>query len=86
MNLGYFRTSQYFFSFTFQAVKEDVRFIIKSYFAGSSFPMKQISNRQYYSNRQVILNKYEMSLYCHTSVILGQLSGNGGLKIQMRQI
>lgn len=63
LNLGYFRTSQYFFSFTFQAVKEDVRFIIKSYFAGSSFPMKQISNRQYYSNRQVILNKYEMSLY-----------------------
>ena len=63
LHLGYFRTSQYFFSFTFQGVKEDVRFIINTYFPGMTFPMKQISNRQYYSNRQTILNKHGMSLY-----------------------
>ena len=63
LHLGYFRTSQYFFAFTFQGVKEDVRFIIKTYFPGTTFPTKQISNRQYYSNRQAILNKHEMSLY-----------------------
>lgn len=63
LHLGYFRISQYFFSFTFHGAKEDVRFIIKTYFSGTTFPMKQISNRQYYSNRQVILNKHEMTLY-----------------------
>ena len=61
--LGYFRISQYFFSFTFPRVKEDVRFIIRTYFPESSFPTKQINNRQYYSNRQAILNKHEMTLY-----------------------
>ena len=35
LHLGYFRTSQYFFAFTFQGVKEDVRFIIKTYFPGT---------------------------------------------------
>lgn len=63
LHLGYFRISQYFFSCTFHGVKEDVRFIIKTYFPGTTFPMKQISNRQYYSNRQVILNKHAMTLY-----------------------
>lgn len=63
LHLGYFRISQYFFSFIFQSVKEDVKFIIKTYFPKNTFPMKQISNRQYYSNRQAILSKYEMSAY-----------------------
>lgn len=63
LNLGYFRISQYFFSFTFQSVKEDVKFIIKTYFPGKTFPMKQISKRQYYANRQVILDRHEMTLY-----------------------
>lgn len=63
LHLGYFRISGYFFSFTFPLVKEDVIFIIKTYFSGSSFPMKQISNRQYYANRRAILNKHKMSLY-----------------------
>ena len=62
LHLGYFRISQYFFSFTFHGAKEDVKFIIKTYFSGTIFPMKQISNRQYYSNRQSILNKHGMTL------------------------
>lgn len=62
LHLGYFRTSQYFFSFSFHRAKEDVKFIIKTYFSGTPFPMKQISNRQYYSNRLAILNKHEMTL------------------------
>ena len=63
LHLGYFRISQYFFSFTFQEVKEDVRFILDTYFPDSSFPTKQIGSRQYYKNRQTIINRYEMTLY-----------------------
>jgi TnpA family transposase len=63
LHLGYFKISQYFFSFSFQEATEDVKFIIETYFPGTSFLMKQISNRQYYSNRQIILKKYEMNLY-----------------------
>ncbi len=63
LHLGYFRISQYFFSFTFQQAKEDVKFILKTYFQGNSFPIKQISNRQFYKNRQTIIDKYELSLY-----------------------
>jgi TnpA family transposase len=63
LHLGYFRISQYFFSFTFQQVKEDVQFILSTYFPKNSFPMKQISNRQYYANRKAIVSKYEMVLY-----------------------
>lgn len=63
LHLGYFRISQYFFTFTFHQSKEDVQFILKTYFPENSFSMKKISNRQYYANRQTILNKYEMVLY-----------------------
>ena len=64
--LGYFRISQYFFFFTFQSVKEDVIFIINTYFAENNFPTKQINTRQYYNNRQAILKKYETTLYSKT--------------------
>jgi TnpA family transposase len=67
LNLGYFRTSGYFFSFSFQSVKEDVKFIIKTYFPGSKFPMKQISQRQHYINRDVVLKKHGMALYSKES-------------------
>jgi TnpA family transposase len=63
LNLGYFRKSGYFFSFSFQSVKEDVQFIIETYFPGSKFPMKQISKRQNYINRDVILKKHGITLY-----------------------
>ena len=41
LHLGYFRISQYFFSFNFQDVKEDVKFILKTYFPENKFPDKQ---------------------------------------------
>jgi Domain of unknown function (DUF4158) len=63
LHLGYFRISQYFFSFTFRSAREDVKFIIETYFSGSTFPMQQISTRQYYSNRNTILDKHKMTLY-----------------------
>ena len=63
LHLGYFRISRYFFAFTFQRVKKDVKFILRKYLPESQFPMNSISNRQYYANRDAILNKYEMSLY-----------------------
>lgn len=63
LHLGYFRIAQYFFTFTFRSVADDVKFIIKTYFPQASLPIKQISNRQYYSNRRFILEQHEMSLY-----------------------
>lgn len=63
LHLGYFKVSQYFFSFTFHDVKEDVKFILKTYFPESAFPSKQISNRKYYENRNAILKKYDMVIY-----------------------
>jgi TnpA family transposase len=63
LNLGYFKTSGYFFSFSFQTVKEDVKFIIKTCFPDSKFPMKQISKRHNYANRNIILKKHGMVLY-----------------------
>jgi TnpA family transposase len=63
LHLGYFRISQYFFSFNFQDVKEDVKFILKTYFPENKFPDKQIGSRKYYENRKAILSKYEMILY-----------------------
>ena len=63
LHLGYFRISRYFFAFTFQSVKKDVKFIVRKYFPESQFPMSSISSRQYYANRDAILNKYDMSLY-----------------------
>jgi len=63
LHLGYFRIAQYFFTFTFQKVREDVWFILKTYFPGNKFPKKQIGSRQYYTNRQFILQKHGMALY-----------------------
>jgi TnpA family transposase len=63
LHLGYFRISGYFFAFTFRSVADDVKFIIKTYFPQATFPIKQISNRQYYTNRRLILEQHEMSLY-----------------------
>ncbi|KKB96561.1 Tn3 transposase DDE domain protein, partial [Candidatus Arcanobacter lacustris] len=62
LNLGYLKTSGYFFSFSFQSAKEDVKFIIKTYFPDSKFPMKQISKRQNYTNRDTILKKNNLTL------------------------
>jgi TnpA family transposase len=63
LNLGYFRISQYFFTCTFQQAKSDVKFIINTYFPGAPFPTKNISSRQYYTNRKMILEYYGMQLY-----------------------
>jgi hypothetical protein len=70
--LGYFRISQYFFSFTLQGIKENVKFIVKTYFPGTTFSMKQISNRQYCTNLQTILKRHKMTLYSnsfHSSIL-----------------
>jgi TnpA family transposase len=63
LHVGYFRTSQYFFSLEFNKVTDDVLFIIKTYFPESSLPKKEIGKRQYYENRKVVINKYEMKVY-----------------------
>jgi len=63
LQLEYFRLSQYFFSFTFQGVRQDVWYIIETYFPESKFPKKSISKHFKYQNRKAVLQKYEMSLY-----------------------
>lgn len=63
LNLGYFRISQYFFSFTFQKTREDVLYILNTYFPNHKFPTKNISQHQYYANRKAILELYNMETY-----------------------
>ena len=81
LHVGYFRISQYFFTFEFQNVTDDVLFIIKTYFPESSFPKKQIGKRQYYENRKAVIKKYEMKVY--TKKFEKQLTGY--LKILIKQ-
>lgn len=68
LQLGYFRVSQYFFTFKFYEVYEDVRFIMDTYLPNDTLSVKKkkMSNRQYYANRQFILQKYKMNLYSQT--------------------
>ena len=61
--LGYFKITQNIFNTTFHLARQDVWYILKTYFPNSKFPRIQIGKRQYYSNRQAILKKYEMSVY-----------------------
>ena len=63
LQLGYFRISQYFFTFTFLEVKEDIDFIINTYFSQHKFLFGKVSNRTHYSNRNAILNKYTINSY-----------------------
>ena len=63
LTLGYFRISQYFFSFTFRKSKEDVHYILSKYFPTHKFPTKDTSQHQYYANRRIILEQYNMETY-----------------------
>ncbi len=62
LQVVYFRLSQYFFNITFQGCRNDVWYIIDTYFPEAKFPKKQISKHQVYKNRAAILKKYEMTL------------------------
>ena len=63
LQLAYFRLSQYFYSMTFHGLRQDVWYIIKTYFPEAKFPKKTISKYLKYQNRQAILQKYEMAIY-----------------------
>ena len=61
--MGYFRVSQYFFTFTFYEVQEDVQFILNTYFPQHTSLLRKVSNRTRYSNRNAIFNKYKIKTY-----------------------
>ncbi|HGK7612111.1 TPA: DUF4158 domain-containing protein, partial [Legionella pneumophila] len=63
LQVGFFRISQYFFSFTFQAIRQDTWYVIKTYFPSEKFPKTKVSNRHHYDNRNAILKKYNASIY-----------------------
>ena len=63
LQVSFFRISQYFFNFTFQGIRQDTRYVIKTYFPSEKFPKKQVSKRHHYDNRNAILKKYDMSIY-----------------------
>jgi TnpA family transposase len=54
LQLGYFRDSQYFFSFSLQKVREDAWFVIHNLFPGEPFPKKACSRYQHYQNQERI--------------------------------
>jgi len=61
LQLGYFKAKQYFFNFSFQQARDDVWFIINSYYPGEKFPKKRISSRQQYNIQNIIRNKYKIN-------------------------
>lgn len=63
LQVGFFRVTQYFFKFTFQGLRQETWYIIKTYFPSEKFPKKQVSKRYHYDNRNAILEKYSASLY-----------------------
>ena len=63
LQLGYFKAKQYFFSFNWSDIpKEDLDFIISSYFPGCILTNIPINNKEIYKQRALIteLNKYKV--------------------------
>ena len=63
LQVGFFRITQYFYKFTFQGIRQDTWYVIKTFFPSEKFPKKQVSKRYHYDNRNAILKKYSMSMY-----------------------
>jgi len=63
LQVGFFRITNYFYNFTFQGIRKDTWYVIKTYFPEEKFPKKQVSKRHHYDNRDAILKKYGVSIY-----------------------
>ncbi len=63
LQIGFFRITQYFYKFTFQGIRQDTWYVIKTFFPAEKFPKKQVSKRYHYNNRNAILKKYNMLIY-----------------------
>ena len=63
LQVNFFRITQFFYKFTFQGVRQDTWYVIKTFFPTEKFPKKQVSKRYHYDNRSAILKKYNMSIY-----------------------
>ena len=77
LQLGYFKAKQYFFTFTFQKAREDIWFIINSYYPGENFPKKQISGRQQRKIHNIIREKYNINK--NSARFLDKLKNTGRL-------
>ena len=63
LQLGYFKVGQYFYSFKQTEVKEDMQFIAMCCFSEKIKTFQEISKRQHYNNKHIILKKYQMADY-----------------------
>lgn len=63
LQVNFFRITQFFYKFTFQGIRQDTWYVIKTFFPTEKFPKKQVSKRYNYDNRNAILKKYNMSIY-----------------------
>ena len=61
LQLGYFKAVQFFFNFTFQKVREDVWYIINTYYPDEKFPKKNLSSYQHYRIQDKIREKYKIT-------------------------
>jgi TnpA family transposase len=59
LQLGYFKVSRNFYRISFQRLRDDIWFIINSYFPEEKFPKKNIGTCQHYTNQKAILELYE---------------------------
>ena len=67
LQVNFFRITQFFYKFTFQGIRQDTWYVIKTFFPTEKFPKKQVSKRYNYDNRNAILKKYNMLNMHHIS-------------------
>ena len=61
LQIGYYRAVSYFFNFSFQQVKEDVKFILEHYFPDYPFPKKRLPKQYHYRNRNQVCKKFGLT-------------------------
>jgi TnpA family transposase len=58
LQLGDYQSVNYFFTFSFQQVNADVKFIMRHYFPDQPSPKKSIARDYHYANRRQLLHKF----------------------------
>ena len=48
LQVNFFRITQFFYKFTFQGIRQDTWYVIKTFFPTEKFPKKQVSKRYNY--------------------------------------
>jgi hypothetical protein len=70
LQVGYFRASRNFYSFSFKDVREDVWFIINTHYPEAKFPKKDTARNRHYQSQRCILDIHSYKRYDASSAII----------------